>query len=170
MEIKDLPYSVGTPLPEVVVDKKNLYYAGLLQNLYSSCSSETGAVLQYIYQSYVTRPKEPEIADLFEHIAITEMHHHNALGSTIIKLGGLPFYTNSQGVNFNIRCVYDNTNLKQMLLKDIEDEQKAIADYNYAKNIIENESIKALLERIVEDEELHKKSLEAVLEYITFYR
>ena len=121
MDINDLPYSVNTPFPEVEVTEKNLYYAGLLQNLYASCASETGAVLQYIYQSYVTKPKEPSISKLLEHIAITEMQHHEQLADAIVKLGGVPYYNNSQGVNFNIRCVYDYTNLKHMLLRDFDD-------------------------------------------------
>lgn len=170
MEIEDLPYSVQIEFPEVVVDQPNMYYAALLQNLYASCNSETSAILQYIYQSYLTAQKEPQISKLLEHIAITEMHHHEKLADAIVKLGGVPYYNNSQGVNFNVRCVYDSTNLKQMLLRDIEDEEKAILEYNYAKSKIDNQSIQSLIERIVLDEQLHKKALETVMEYISFYK
>ncbi len=170
MQIQDLPYSAQTDFPEIVVDSPNKYYAALLQNLYASCSSETGAILQYVFQSYVVQDKEKEIAKLFKNIAMVEMHHHKHLAEAIIKLGGVPYYTNSQGTNFNIRCVYEGTNLKQMLLSDIENEEKAILEYNYTKTKINNPTIQALIDRIVLDEELHKKSLETVLEYISFYK
>ena len=101
---------------------------------------------------------------------MTEMRHHKLLGDLIVSLGGVPYYNNSQGVNFNIRCVCDSTNLKQMLLRDIQDEENAILDYNYAKSKIDNASIQALLERIVLDEQVHKKTLETILEYISFYK
>ena len=46
-------------------------------------------------------------------------------------------------------------------------------EMNFAKNVadrIDNDSIKELLNRIVEDEELHRMAFEQILEYVNFYK
>jgi bacterioferritin len=170
MEIKDLPYSTGEGFPKIVVDTPDKNTVALLKNLYASCGSETTAILQYIYQSYVVAPKEKEIADILSKIAMTEMHHHEELGRAIVAFGGVPFYTSSQGIPFSARCVYDGTNLKQMLLANINAEAQAIESYNNAIKKVNNESLKQFLTRIVNDEESHKKTFECLLEYVSFYK
>ncbi len=170
MEIKDLPYTTGENYPQITIDDTDKTTVNILKNLYASCGSETTAILQYIYQSYLVEPKEKEIADILSKIALTEMHHHQELGKAIVMLGGVPFYTNSQGVPFSARCIYDGVNLKQMLLANINAESLSIQSYNNAISKINNQSIKQLLSRIVQDEEIHKKTFECLLEYVSFYK
>ena len=170
MEIKDLPYTNKQDYPEIVIEEPNSKWAAILQNLYAGCESETTAVLGYIFDSYITKNKEKEIAKLFIDIAIVEMEHHSKLADAIVKLGGTPYYCNSQGMAFSIKCVNQSTNLKQILLKSIDAEERAIQGYQKAKQAIDNESIQQLLNRIIEDEKLHKSSLESVFEYISFYK
>lgn len=170
MDIKNLPTSANTDFPTVVVEKENKKWANILQNLYAGCDSETSGILQYVYQSYITRPMEEDIADILEKIAMVEMTHHEELGSTIVKLGGNPYYVNSKNMPFRIGCVSPARNLKEMLRVDIKGEEEGIMSYEKAIKEIDNESIKALLERIKEDEIIHKNTLQSIYDYISFYK
>lgn len=170
MEIKDLMTKSDLAYPEVVIDAPNAYYAGLLQNAYAGCNSEISAILKYTYQHHIFEEQEEQIADVLRHIAIVEMKHLELLADVIIKLGGVPFYKDASGQVFSIKnCVDSTTNLKRALLKNIEEEEQAILNYNYIKNKINNASIDALISRIIMDEEIHKKTFETILEYISFY-
>lgn len=170
MDIKNLPISANKDFPEVIIEKENKRWAGIIQNLYAGCDSETSGILQYVYQSYVTRPMEEDIADIFEKIAMVEMTHHEKLGNLIVKLGGNPYYVNSRNMPFRISCVKPTRNLKEMLKVDIKDEEEGIVSYEKAISEINNESIKALLERIKEDEIIHKNTLQSIYDYISFYK
>lgn len=170
MDIKNLPVSANRDFPQVTIQGENRLWANILQNLYADCDSETSGILQYVYQSYVTRPMEEDIANILEKIAMVEMRHHEQLGNTIVKLGGNPYYVNSRKMPFRISCVSPTRNLKEMLRVDIKGEEEGILAYDRAINMIENESIKALLERIKEDEIIHKNTLQTIYEYISFYK
>lgn len=170
MDIKNLPTSAEGVYPEVMVTSKNRITANILQNLYSDCDSETEAVLGYTYQHYITKPMEEDIAEIFGKIAINEMHHHELLGETIVKLGGVPYYVNSRNMPFRIGCINPTRNLKDILRNNIKGEENAIKSYEMAITRIDNDSIKDLLRRILEDEKVHLKTLQTILEYITFYK
>ena len=170
MDIKNLPTSAGGEFPTVVIEKENKMWANIIQNLYASCDSETSGILGYIYQSYIIRPMEEEIANILEKIAMVEMRHHEQLGNLIVKLGGDPYFVNSRNMPFQIRCVKRTKNLKEMLLYDIKGEEEGILDYEKAINQIDNESIKALLERIKQDEIVHKNTLQTIYDYVSFYK
>jgi len=170
MDIKNLPTSAEGAYPEVMITTKDRNTANILQNLYCDCNSETEAVLGYIYQYYITQPMEEDIAEIFEKISITEMRHHELLGKTIVKLGGVPYYVNGRNMPFRISCINPTRNLKEILRNNIKDEERAIENYERAIDRIDNESIKDLLKRIIEDEQVHLKTLQTVLEYVSFYK
>ena len=170
MEIKNLPTSAEGAYPEVMITTKDRNTANILQNLYCDCNSETEAVLGYIYQYYITQPMEEDIAEIFEKISITEMRHHELLGKTIVKLGGVPYYVNGRNMPFRISCISPTRNLKEILRNNIKDEERAIENYERAIDRIDNDSIKDLLKRIIEDEQVHLKTLQTILEYVSFYK
>lgn len=170
MELKDLFKRNNKPFPEIVVDKQNKQWAGMLKNLYAGCFSETVAFLQYLYQSYITRINEPQISDMLMAIVEDEMEHHEQLAMAIIKLGGNPFYENAGGMVLPLVCVSNSQNLRDMLRRNISLEERAISEYKNVADRIDNDSIKELLNRIVEDEELHRMAFEQILEYVNFYK
>ena len=170
MEIKDLPTCSCGAYPEVIIDEPDKQEACVLQNLFGAGNSETSAVLGYIYQHYAVSVKEPEIADIFKKIAMCEMRHHDILGTIIARLGGTPYYMNSKCEIFDMRSVKPTKNIKEILINNIKDENDAIKDYECAKTKINNHTIIEVLNRIIADEQIHAKTLEALLDYVCFYR
>jgi len=95
------------------------------------------------------------------------MHHLEILGKLIYQLGNLPsFYT----VDSNIECVIPwtsknvnyATNLSTILLDNIAREMKAIKTYQKHIQEINDPYIKKILERIIEDEEVHIHCFEQI--------
>ena len=99
-------------------------------------------------------------SEVLKKIAMVEMKHLELLGETIKLLGLDPkfkfidkpcfkiTYWNSSFINYD-------TNIKDMLISDIEIEKEAIKNYKYHISIINDKYIKKLLYRIIEDEEKH---------------
>lgn len=169
MNISTIKWKCLDKLPEVEIITPNIRDAVLLQNDYAGCVSETTAVMTYMYQSYVIKPFDEEIATLFEKIAIQEMHHHDALGNCITALGGNPIIA-SGGRYWTGKNVYYSTNLKEMLISNIESEQQAIDGYRYTIDKLNTPCIAVLLEAIIDDEKIHIQAFKEILEYITFWK
>lgn len=147
--------------PELKIEGKNLYEASILFPLYGGNVSETTALMQYAYQHYITEESYPVIAETLLEIGITEMIHHEKLGEAIFELGANPLI--GDGRNFwNAGCVNYTTDMKGLIMSDITSEKQAIADYEKSILLISNKSIRALIERIIIDEELHLETLEKI--------
>lgn len=135
-----------------------------LQNVYSGRESELTAILQYAFQSYISDDEEAKA--LFEGIGITEMTHHEMLGTAIHNLGGYPVM-GGRNYPWNGSFVNYANDLKRMVEIDIKGEEQAIIDYEKTILVLKNEQAKALVARIIEDEELHVKLLTEFLERLT---
>lgn len=149
----DLPY------PSLENISYNPYYAGLLQSDYAGCNGEFTAISDYVYQHIWFEDKNLEYSKVIEKIAIVEMNHLDFLGKAIIKLGGDPKIgccnVSKMFSYWSGSVIHYEKNLKNAILSNIDAEQKAI--YNYCKHIkmIEDASIKELLNRIILDEKVH---------------
>ncbi len=151
MELK-----VNKEYPTLEINEKSLYDANILYPMYSGKDSETTAITQYIFQHYTTN-LEPLSKALFS-ISLNEMHHHELLGEAIYMLGTLPMFADGRYFwKGNFVCYH--TNPKKILEMDILSEQKAIDNYQKSLLYLKNDSIKCLISRIIEDEELHLKTL-----------
>lgn len=158
-------YSINKPYPEINVNMPDFRDVRCLINDYAGFCSETTAIFSYIYQSFVLADSYPDIAKALEGIAIVEMHHLSMLGHTIERLHGDPKFSGLNGF-WNGAYVNYNKNVKAILQKDIKDEQLAIADYRRTIKCLTNNSIKELIERIIQDEELHIKILQELLDSV----
>jgi bacterioferritin len=146
------------PYPEVKVEKPNLYYARLLMDDTAGLVSELSATTQYLYHHYILAEKYPEVADLLECISIVEMTHLELLQETIVKLGGQPKWgvKTTRGMDWwRGDLVYYGYDICDMLSADIESEKSAIVQYRKHIDMIDDEYIKALLSRIILDEQHH---------------
>ena len=168
MEIEKFKYSAEGAYPELTGVVKNSQYARILHNLYAGRGSEMTATLQYCYQSFNSAIINKEIAEVFLHIGEVEMHHMELLANAVILLGGNPTYSNSGGW-WNGSNVYYNGNLINMINRDLRDEELAILDYKKAMAFIKNDSIDALIERIIRDEETHIEILTRLKDAVSFY-
>lgn len=149
---------INLPYPKVTVNRPNRKYARILLKVYAGRTSEFTATSQYVYQNILLEEENPEVAAQILCIAVVEMRHMDMLGDVIRQLGELPRLGNYIGDSFvywTAKNVYFNTVLKNILLKNISDEKKAIADYERAIALIDDPEIDALIKRIIMDEEKH---------------
>lgn len=169
MDISNIKYKYLEKLPEVGEIEPNPRDAYILQGDYAGTNSETTAILTYVYQSYVVRQFDEDIAEVFENIAIVEMTHHKVLGDLIVSLGGDPIYA-YQGRFWTGKNVGCTKNLKEMLVSNIASEEEAIRGYLASIDKLYSKTAIGLLEAIIEDEKLHIKAFKEILEYVTFWK
>lgn len=152
----DLPY------PEVTPSERDINEIKLLMPVYGGRESETTAVMNYIYYSYVSKEKYPELSKCFECIGITEMKHHELLGTAVAALGGTPYI----GGNYNYwQGNYVNYAKDPVLMikTAINAEKQAISDYKTVVARSRNDEVKEMIKRIIIDEELHIEILTELL-------
>ena len=93
----DYLYKADLPYVEVEKSVKSPFEVRLLMPVYGGKGSETTAIMGYIFQSYALADKEPEISKCLEQIAISEMRHHDLIGTAIVRLGGIPYIGDNRG-------------------------------------------------------------------------
>lgn len=160
-------FRASAPYPPVEVEAPNLRYAQLLHQDTASAQGEFTAVTLYIYQSWLFDPVCGPAAKTMREIAIVEMHHLDLLSQVISLLGGDPTFSavrNNRCIVWNGSMVNYCKNLPQMIRYDIRAEQEAIANYRRHIAFIKDRHIQALLERIIEDEEIHLAIFRQMLE------
>lgn len=154
-----MKFASDLPYPAITVEQ-NQKDAKILMGVYSGACGELTAIMTYAYQSYITQ-KRHELHDTLIGIAKVEMHHHSLLGESIYALGGYPVMG---ARNYWSGSYADYTlNIQNFLKNDIASEQNAILNYERTMLNIETESVKALIERIILDEQLHIKILTQTL-------
>lgn len=153
-----MKYKSDRPYPTTRVEGRNLGYANLLLKDYAGEVSEDTAIHLYLFQSLILK-NEMDFVDAVSHIAQVEMHHLKLLGETIQLLGIKPVYGYFSNIgDFNSWSSVDvdySTDLKKILLINIQSEQNAINNYQKHYLIIKDKYIRQLLLRIIEDEKIH---------------
>ncbi len=148
---KAMPY----PKPEGAL---TLQDARILADNLGARASETTAIFQYIFQHGMIDPTIPQLADDLRGIAIAEMHHYDLLSEALVACGAVPYVGGKA-------CFWSGSYVNYVraplaaVRADIAAEKQAIADYRRSILRLRNESLKALLERIIEDEEEHIRIL-----------
>jgi len=168
MNFENIQVKINKPYPQISKAKDDLQTVGVLKNLANTRAGELRAVLQYVYQSVVADSVEEEIASIFEEIGINEMMHLDMLMHAITEFGGIPEYNDSQRNAFNSNFVNYTTNLNEMLDNNIQGESLAIENYKQAIMRVENQSLKDLFARIIEDEEQHIKAFKKIRDSVRF--
>ena len=146
------PEAEGGPDPATVA---------LLKEDYAGAQGELTAILQYVFQSAASGDEAFSNAAL--QVAITEMMHLDMLGDAIETLGGSPRFDDGRYFWDASRVDYA-TDMRAMLAADIEAERSAIENYQRHMGLTENESVRALLARIIRDEQLHLQFFTDTLE------
>lgn len=168
MDLKNFFVKSKEAYPEIIDAVNNPRTVSILKNLMSGNDSELTAVLQYFYQSSISKEIEKEISDILEEISIVEMMHLEILSHAIVDFGGEPRYENGMGQSFNANAVNYTNSLRKMLDANIIGEQKAIENYKKAISLVDNKSLKNLFLRIIEDEELHIKIFNHLRDSVRF--
>ncbi len=152
-------------MEKIQVEGKNLEYAYILMNSYTSEVSELSATTLYTYQHIVS--DDPYFKKKILEIAIEEMRHIDYLGETIKLLGVTPtFYTINElnNINYwNSKNINFTTNLGDMLLTNIKEETLAINNYKSAKKAIKDKYVSQLLDYLISQEENHLEFFKSYL-------
>ncbi|GAV23857.1 ferritin-like domain-containing protein [Carboxydothermus pertinax] len=149
-----------SPYPPVKVESPNIMYAEILMDDYAGIAGELTAITQYLYHHLESEKVSPLTSALFKEIALVEMHHLDMVGRLIMEFGGNPTYRGSFGNNFAYwsgSFVNYSQSIREQLIADIQAEKTAIENYQRHAAIIDDPYARAVLYRIIEDEELHLK-------------
>lgn len=134
----------------------------LLDMLNGAIAREIQVAIQYMWQhvqwigvkGYATR-------DAFQEIAIQEMKHAEAIAERLFYLGGIPT-TKPEPINVGKA-------LKEMLVQDVKDEEKAMKMYREIIELARNEKDETtafLFMEILKDEEDHHDTFTTLLEQV----
>ena len=151
---KNFKFSESLPYPQVVAGYPDLKQVQCILNDYAGRESELTAITLYIYQSLIFKNNYPEISDAIEKIAIVEMKHFELLGDAIQDLGGDPIMGGTKAF-WNGSFVNYIKNPRKALMFDIQAEENAILNYKKSIACSPNATVRALIERIILDEECH---------------
>ncbi len=160
-----MDYCANKPYPPIIVQRPDKKTAKILLESYAGCGGEDTAIHEYLYQSLIN----DEVHDTLLGIAKVEMHHLYILGKLIDLLGYPPAY-NTFNDNFNMIIPWQSSyvsytsNLKDFLVHDMQMEELTIKHYEEAVNLIDDIYIKAILNRLMEDELCHLCLLEQLYE------
>ncbi len=161
------PIRVNEPYPTTDGLTPDAYSLRIISPAYASSVSELNAILQYVYHSFFFNKNcYVDLAKLLKGIAVTEMHHLDLLGETVLALGAAPIYSQYPSCAFNFystKYVAYSGSLQNMLEDDILGERRAIAAYRKMLGCLKNEQVKNIISRILADEVLHLEKLESAL-------
>lgn len=153
---------INKPYPKISVTAPNETYGLMILDNIGSMDSEMSAVAQYLYDHSITQTNFLALKKTFFNIAMAEMHHLDIFMELALKLGMDPrwwscqddqrYYWSPSYLNYPNR-------LDTVLTTAIENECHAIEKYQQQISMINDPYIVAILQRIIEDEQLHVKIL-----------
>ncbi len=152
------------PYPKVENIKPDHYFGKMLYDAYSGSKSELTTILSYVFE-YLTNGDYEEVVTFLKMISKQEMKHLELLGEILVSLGLEPYYMSTYGNKWcsdNVKSTFHS--LEEMLKFNIEMEKGAIEGYKHLIEMCENGTIKAVLARIIMDEESHIQIFEMLKE------
>lgn len=161
----NLPVTSDTPFPQIVDANKSSSTVQILKNLAYSRASEMTATTTYLHQDWELYPFYPQIANILEQVAITEMTHLDALSNAIVSFGGNADYF-KDGTPWTAQYVAQGISLSETMQRNIDAENEAIYEYEKAIENVSNESLKELFRKIILDEKTHIVIFNAIIDYL----
>ena len=162
------PIMLELAYPPIQVRERNPFYANLLSADYCGAVSELSAVTQYINNENRMSSEKCSLAKTILGIAMAEMMHLQKLGELVFLLGGDVDYTvktqNGHTQMWTPKYLTLPQNPREMLIADIESEKAAIRQYKMHIEMICDNSVNAVLSRIIKDEEYHIIVLQALMD------
>lgn len=164
------PVMVELPYPPVKVRNEYLTYANLLSIDYCGAVSEMTAITQYINHENRLAASRCPMAKALLGMAISEMMHLQKLSQMIVLLGGKVDYTakfrNGDWKIWTPEYIKSPEQARQMLQADLDAERATIDQYRMHINMIADNYINDVLERIIKDEEYHVMMLQFLLKEV----
>ena len=153
--------------PKIQVEEKNKRYAQILSIDFCGKVSEFTSISQYLNHQIRFTNKYYNAQKVLLSINKTEMMHMQIVCELIVLLGENPnyyYYDDKSYYPWIPQFVDCGTNFVNMILLDINDEYKAIKQYEEHIRDIDDKYIKQILERIIKDEKYHIELLTQLLE------
>lgn len=161
------PIMMELPYPPIQVNGKNRTYANLLSVDYCGSVSEMSAITQYINNENCLSGKHCLMANTILGIAMAEMVHLQKLGELILLLGEKIDFTvklqDGRQKMWTPEYLTISESPKGILVAGIESEKAAINQYKMHMRMIKDNSVNAVLARIIKDEEYHIMLLQALM-------
>jgi len=120
-----------------------------IEMLLYNVALEHSAIVQYLYHIFLITDKN--LTGEIETIARQEMRHLKLFAQKVVKLGGEVVLNRLEDM-----IVVGGPDWADMLSKDVDAERMAIEIYTKQLEVVKDDSIKRLLERVIKDEEDHK--------------
>ncbi len=132
----------------------------LIGLLLHNVALEHSAIIQYIYHAFLI--KDERVRSEIEKIAREEMRHMKWFAQKVVQLGGeVDLKRIEDAIDFS------RESLKSMIEADISAEDLAIETYSKQIELVKEDSVKRLLERVIKDEMSHKEEFKGLLEEVT---
>lgn len=153
------PIMMELPYPPIQVAEKNTACANLLSIDYCGAVSEMSAIAQYINNENRLSCERCPMAKTILGIAMAEMIHLQKLGELICLLGGnIEFVAKQRDGKQKMwtpEHITISENPKKMMLAGVQSEKDAINQYQMHIKMIRDNNVRAVLARIIKDEEYH---------------
>ncbi len=120
---------------------------------------EHSAVVQYLYHIFLI--SDGNITSEIEEIARQEMRHLKWFAQKVVQLGGQVVLDRIEDM-----IVIGGPDWADMLSKDVNAEEEAIRIYTSQLNMVKDDSVKRLLERVIKDEEDHRIEFSELVEKV----
>ena len=150
------------PYPKTYNVKEDYRLVNRLYNDYGGNVGEMTVINLYVFQ-HIDLDNE-SLKKIMIKVAEVEIKHLYLIGDLIKQLGKKPYYINRRGRQWSAEHInYRTSNIAEVMKCNINIENTAINNYLQDKNYTDNKSIKDLLDRIILDEESHKKIFKGIL-------
>ncbi len=167
-------FKINKPYPEIMVTSLPFEVIAKIKKLYADRRSELTSVMQYIYQHFILGSAEglDNISHAMEDIAVKEMEHYEMLAKILVGCGVDPkncvYIDNNIDICDYWKASYVNytRDFIDIFEKDIILEQAGINSYLELVEMTDNENLKEIIDRIIEDEKSHIAYFKAVLELV----
>ncbi len=149
-------YTLTLPYPEERPARHDLRMARRLFPMYIGEGGELAAVSGYLYAALRTEDCYSDLAEVFDAVAQTEMHHFRRLGRLIRDLGADPFIrTRVETIPLPQEPSGSSRTIRTLLEHSLHSEQSTADSYRYLLTQTDDRAVRAVLERILRDEEQH---------------
>ncbi|MCX7989558.1 MAG: ferritin-like domain-containing protein [Aquificaceae bacterium] len=120
---------------------------------------EHSAIVQYLYHIFLIT--DGNITSEIESIARQEMRHLKWFAQKVVQLGGQVVLDRLEDM-----ITVGGPDWADMLAKDVWAEEEAIRIYSQQLEIVKEDSVKRLLERVIKDEQDHKIEFTELMEKV----
>lgn len=150
--------TIDLPYPPVQTDSRSSDYAYAMLSNIGSDNSEMSAVCLYFYNSVILEPGYAEFAECFHKISVVEMQHLHIFASLASQMGLDPRLWCMQNRRRSYWSPAYNSyprQIHEVIENSIKGELAAIQKYTRQSEIIRDENIVDILDRIILDEQHH---------------